>query len=52
MTFGQARSSTGERFLDTEEAGGSIPPVPTLILMMNTCNRLSSMNRTHAAFAL
>ena len=24
----QARSSVGERFLDTEEAGGSIPPVP------------------------
>ena len=26
----QARSSVGERFLDTEEAGGSIPPVPTI----------------------
>ena len=26
----QARSSMGERFLDAEEAGGSIPPVPTL----------------------
>jgi hypothetical protein len=25
---GQARSSVGERFLDTEEVGGSIPPVP------------------------
>ena len=25
----QARSSVGERFLDTEEVGGSIPPVPT-----------------------
>ena len=24
----QARSSVGERFLDTEEVGGSIPPVP------------------------
>jgi hypothetical protein len=26
----QARSSVGERFLDTEEVGGSIPPVPIL----------------------
>ena len=25
----KARSSVGERFLDTEEVGGSIPPVPT-----------------------
>ena len=25
----QARSSVGERFLDMEEVGGSIPPVPT-----------------------
>ncbi len=25
----QARSSVGERFLDTEEVGGSIPPAPT-----------------------
>ena len=28
----QARSSVGERFLDTEEVGGSIPPVPTSFL--------------------
>ena len=27
----QARSSVGERFLDTEEAGGSIPPVPSML---------------------
>ena len=26
----KARSSGGERFLDTEEVGGSIPPVPTI----------------------
>ncbi len=26
----KARSSGGERFLDTEEVGGSIPPVPTM----------------------
>ena len=30
FSLGQARSSVGERFLDTEEAGGSIPPVPTI----------------------
>ena len=27
----QARSSVGERFLDTEEVGSSILPVPTII---------------------
>ena len=27
----KARSSVGERFPDTEEVGGSIPPVPTMI---------------------
>ena len=26
----KARSSGGERFLDTEEVGGSIPPGPTI----------------------
>jgi hypothetical protein len=26
----QARSSVGERFLDTEEVGSSILPVPTI----------------------
>ncbi len=26
----KARSSGGERFPDTEEVGGSIPPVPTI----------------------
>ncbi len=31
VALGQARSSVGERFLDTEEAGGSIPPVPTIL---------------------
>ena len=29
--FAQARSSVGERFLDTEEVGSSILPVPTII---------------------
>ena len=28
-SYVKARSSVGERFLDTEEVGGSIPPVPT-----------------------
>jgi hypothetical protein len=28
----QARSSVGERFLDTEEVGSSILPVPTILL--------------------
>jgi hypothetical protein len=28
--FAQARSSVGERFLDTEEVGSSILPVPTI----------------------
>lgn len=28
--FVQARSSVGERFLDTEEVGSSILPVPTI----------------------
>jgi hypothetical protein len=28
--FSQARSSVGERFLDTEEVGSSILPVPTI----------------------
>ena len=28
--FTQARSSVGERFLDTEEVGSSILPVPTI----------------------
>jgi hypothetical protein len=28
----QARSSVGERFLDTEEVGSSILPVPTIFL--------------------
>ena len=28
----QARSSVGERFLDTEEVGSSILPVPTSLL--------------------
>ena len=28
----QARSSGGERFLDTEEAGGSRPPAPTITI--------------------
>ncbi len=27
----QARSSVGERFLDTEEVGSSILPVPTIL---------------------
>ena len=29
-SFTQARSSVGERFLDTEEVGSSILPVPTI----------------------
>ena len=29
----KARSSVGERFLDTEEVGSSILPVPTIILI-------------------
>ena len=29
----QARSSVGERYLDTVEVGGSIPPVPTILIM-------------------
>jgi hypothetical protein len=29
LPFVQARSSVGERFLDTEEVGSSILPVPT-----------------------
>jgi hypothetical protein len=28
----QARSSVGERFLDTEEVGSSILPVPTMFV--------------------
>jgi hypothetical protein len=28
----QARSSVGERFLDTEEVGSSILPVPTILI--------------------
>jgi hypothetical protein len=28
----QARSSVGERFLDTEEVGSSILPVPTTLI--------------------
>ena len=28
----QARSSVGERFPDTEEVGGSIPPAPTILI--------------------
>jgi hypothetical protein len=28
----QARSSVGERFLDTEEVGSSILPVPTIFI--------------------
>ena len=30
VNFSQARSSVGERFLDTEEVGSSILPVPTI----------------------
>ena len=30
-----ARSSGGERLLDTQEVGGSIPPVPTIQLVEN-----------------
>lgn len=30
FSFTQARSSVGERFLDTEEVGSSILPVPTI----------------------
>ena len=30
----QARSSVGERFLDTEEVGGSIPPAPTTVYVV------------------
>lgn len=29
MTYKQARSSVGERYLDVVEVGGSIPPAPT-----------------------
>ena len=32
--FFQARSSVGERFLDTEEVGSSILPVPTIFLIV------------------
>ena len=31
----QARSSVGERFLDTEEVRGSIPLAPTILLLKN-----------------
>ena len=35
----QARSSVGERYLDTVEVGGSIPPVPTITMIESLANR-------------
>ncbi len=39
----QARSSVGERFLDTEEVRGSIPLAPT-ILLLKTSRRFIENN--------
>jgi hypothetical protein len=39
----KARSSVGERFLDTEEVGGSIPPVPTRSVPTTACAFFASL---------
>lgn len=46
-----AVSSVGERFLDTEEAVGSIPSPPTILRRRLNCRRLLRLRARHRLIA-